>query len=159
MRTILIVFAILLLLLTLLGAFGGSVKYNESFDDMKMDEPENPLPDNYENMPPNMEDFTDDTDQDPYDMSKSQFYEPPSIVPPPPSSTFDKENFANPAANGATSVTGVLPGMSKFTNGTVDSEHTAPLVSNFTSEGMPGVEEFYIEPFEQDSHSSIPAAF
>jgi hypothetical protein len=31
MRTLLIVFAILLLLLTLLGAFGGSIKYNEPF--------------------------------------------------------------------------------------------------------------------------------
>jgi len=65
MKTILVVFAILLLLLTLLGAFGGSIQYAEPFFE-DVSEPQEP-PMNYE--------FPEQQSG-----MKSEFYNPPEPI-------------------------------------------------------------------------------
>lgn len=137
MRTILIVFAILLLLLTLLGAFGGSIKYSEPFYEVAQpsqleEEYENARKfeeETYEDMPPPAGPGAEHYGTN--NKPKSEFY-----MPPPAKAT------AGSAAPALPTTPSPVP--QQFANGPVDGD--------YVQEG------FYIEPFE-DIHNSGPAEY
>lgn len=175
MRTILIVFAILLVLLTLLGTFGGSIKYREpfyevstfaeqeqrhskmNFEDMppQIDMPSSDMPSSdgmnvpMSDMPPMGDEMPlppPETDYGSVDMSNivnslpvEGFYQGPS-VPMPPGYSLDKAEFMD---------FGELPQAPQMQVG----QPHPPASMN------PSMEGFMIEPFEQDSQSSYPAAY
>ena len=175
MKTILIVFAILLILLTLLGTFGGSISYREPFyelstlaeqeqrsyskvhfEDMPSsyvpDMPSSDVPDMLmSNMPPSDSSYGNNfvvTDID--DSLKSPpvegFYNGPVMPPPPPG--FDKiPGFNNKKA-------GFMPEL-PVSSPPMGQPHPP---ANMSPSGQ-SMEEFMIEPFEQDSKSSYPAAY
>lgn len=140
MRTILIVFAILLLLLTLLGAFGGSIKYSEPFYQVAKGTSDE-------------EDFTQDQqplghavphsgfeNQDDEDGPKSEFY-----ATPPPKALFED---GLPAGGPSTTA---LPASVPPTGAQVGASIQPS--TNAVQEG------FFIEPFEEDTYSSVPSAY
>lgn len=156
MRTLLIVFAILLLLLTLLGTFGGSIKYNEPFyQPMQMTErmTGRESKSSYRNIgdPDTEENFYNDA------PVPTTMMEMPSM---PTMSSGPKNNFYN-GVPGTPSNQEARPETSHFAQ-QIPSEmpihHSgytnAPLThSSFEQEG------FSIEPFEAEVHASMPASY
>jgi hypothetical protein len=172
MRTLLIVFAILLLLLTLLGTFGGSIKYTEPFydatpikgqfsndsvdDNMGMDKSEyrnigDPEEDDatenfYNDMP-----VTATADMNMNDMTnKSQFYDG---IPGGPSQS-DEENKRPDTAYSQFNeqVPGEMPTYASHYTNSPDN------MNNNQYEDF-SQQEFNIEPFEAEAHSSLPAGY
>ena len=149
MRTILIVFAILLVLLTLLGTFGGSIKYKEPFyelstlaeQEQQQGQEQQKL--GFEDMPPSSSPpqigGMDQGVADSYpvdDQPVESFYD---AIPPTPGN-YDKARFLD------------LPRAPQLGA----SQPQPPAVSNYE----PSMEGFMIEPFEEDNRvSSIPAAY
>ncbi len=155
MRTILIVFAILLVLLTLLGTFGGSIKYREPFYELstlaeqeqrhQIDQEhfrrfaaqEHPAKLRFEDdMPPpqdgGMVDVANSLPLDDQPPIES-FYD---AIPPTPSD-IKKAKFLD------------MPSAPKMP---VSQPHPP-------AQFEPSMEGFMIEPFEEDSKSSFPAAY
>ncbi len=168
MRTILIVFAILLVLLTLLGTFGGSIKYREPFYETSV-YAEQEQRAGFEDMPPS--DVVQQADMPPpteVDMSNVQMSDMP---PPPPDSAYGANNLneiANSLPVEQTPVEGfyeppsqipIPPGLkSKYVN-LPQAPQLAMNLPQPPAQFDQGMEGFMIEPFEQDTTSSYPAAY
>lgn len=148
MRTILIVFAILLVLLTLLGTFGGSIKYREPFYELstfaEQEQRQQKL--RFEDMPQDneppsqvggMEGIADSFPVDNYPVES--FYD---AIPPTPGD-YDKARFLD------------LPKAPQLGA----SQPQPPAMPNTVSNFEPSMEGFMIEPFEEESRSSFPAAY
>lgn len=183
MRTLLIVFAILLLLLTLLGAFGGSIKYNEQFFDI-LDSNKNKftqrLPGNelfsnshdkhnkqeakYHNtfvdvpqMPVQTMIPNIDVPQMPTQVSNFLDALPPSMPMNTPSSVPDLESYQIPemsSTNASASISG-----SHFYDGLPPVISKPPFLEKSQFTDTFNNEPFNIEPFESDKHSSLPAIY
>jgi hypothetical protein len=143
MRTILIVFAILLLLLTLLGAFGGSIKYSEPFYEVAR---KSQLEEQYEDARQFEEEQYEDM---PPPAGPAEHYASVSGTGGAPNSNKPKSEFympppTNTATSGPVLPTTPSPVPQKFANG--------PAEGDYVQEG------FYIEPFE-DIHNSGPAEY
>lgn len=135
MRTLLIVFAILLVLLTLLGTFGGSIRYTEPFYEVANSAIVNAETSGKMSLPSKAPFF----DQQPPPFPTTEpFYEP---IPTTPG---DVEESTKPKSS-FTSMPPMptLPTKMPFSNGP----------DNFVQEG------FMIEPFEEDNKASFPAAY
>jgi hypothetical protein len=178
MRTLLIVFAILLLLLTLLGAFGGSIKYNEPFFDVINDKAN--LKKNkfaqgirgselFSNENKKQNTFVDGQMPTMPDMPNMAVPKMPTEVSNFLDALPSNSSLKLPAAAPALNIQ-PLPSMSSA-SASVSGSHfyegpepviskpaflekpqSQPQQSNFT-------DSFNIEPFEADKHSSLPAVY
>ena len=160
MRTILVVFAILLVLLTLLGTFGGSIKQSEPFYDLSS------------------------TAQKQVSNDKNKFYDGEMLDPLPSASSgipeLPKAPFVDmpmPSSAGSSThapFTDNEPNMEHFYEQVPvmpdDVEQKKAAFANMPMPSLPSApkptppshfvqEGFMIEPFEEDAKTSYPAAY
>jgi len=167
MRTLLIVFAILLLLLTLLGTFGGSIKYNEPFFDVVPTKKSQYAPlmggditSRFENGPPTSMESMPSLNIPQIPAQISQFFDgmPSTMQTPMPAPS--QEEFAKKPSQVEGMISTMAPGSITETNEQFYNNHPSSS-SQPTSHSAfeEEVGEFNIEPFESSEYTSQPASY
>lgn len=172
MRTLLIVFAILLLLLTLLGAFGGSIKYNEPFFNVIDNSNGNLMNKSMNKFIPKIVDTNSHFENGGMSVMSGmpEMPEMPNIsVPQMPTQVSNFLDAMPPnnsmklplTAPSSSSSSQPIPSMS---SASVTGSHFTDSVPQVMSkpallEKATFTNSFNIEPFEADVHSSVPADY
>lgn len=155
MRTILIVFAILLVLLTLLGTFGGSIKHTEPYIDTRMVQGEKFNSSGAYAMP-QMPQMPRSMDQKHGEMlKKAPFVDSPmeSLHMQMSMPTTNDQMMNEPMPHMAGEVEGFYEQVPPVPSDVRKSTESDSEPTGYAQEG------FMIEPFEDDNKSSFPASF